>query len=62
MKYMKLSLLLIYALIITINVSSAALSEGEAAPDFTLTTTAGEEITLSDYRGQVVILHFWKSN
>lgn len=62
MKYMKLSLLLIYALVITINVSSAALNKGEAAPDFTLATNAGEEITLSDYRGQVVILHFWKSN
>jgi len=34
---------------------------GAAAPDFTLTTLDGEAITLSDYRGSVVLLDFWAS-
>jgi len=40
----------------------AGLKPGDTAPDFTLPTTTDEEVTLSDFRGQIVILHFWKSN
>ncbi|WP_321372260.1 TlpA disulfide reductase family protein [uncultured Desulfuromusa sp.] len=32
---------------------------GEVAPDFTLTNMQGEEVTLSQFRGKVVILNFW---
>ncbi|MCO5183588.1 MAG: TlpA family protein disulfide reductase [Anaerolineae bacterium] len=32
---------------------------GHLAPEFTLTTTTGETVSLSDYRGQVVVLNFW---
>ncbi len=32
---------------------------GNLAPDFTASTTDGGEITLSDYRGNVVLLDFW---
>ena len=34
-------------------------SEGEPAPDFTLTTLEGKEVSLSDYKGKKVILNFW---
>lgn len=32
---------------------------GEMAPDFTLPTLSGEEVTLSKLRGSVVVLDFW---
>lgn len=32
---------------------------GRVAPDFTLTTVAGEEVQLSALRGQPVVLNFW---
>lgn len=35
-------------------------TSGEA-PDFTLITYTGESITLSDLRGQVVVVNFWAS-
>lgn len=34
---------------------------GHLAPDFTLPTIFGEAHTLSDYRGQPVVLNFWAS-
>jgi len=33
--------------------------EGEAAPDFTLTTDTGERVKLSDFRGSPVVLYFY---
>lgn len=35
------------------------LAKGEMAPDFELTTLAGEPVKLSDYKGKKVILNFW---
>ena len=32
---------------------------GREAPDFTLKSTAGQNLRLSEYRGQVVLLNFW---
>ena len=34
-------------------------SEGEPAPDFTLTSDAGEPVSLSDFRGKPVVLYFY---
>ncbi|MCB8987704.1 MAG: redoxin domain-containing protein [Ardenticatenaceae bacterium] len=34
---------------------------GHLAPDFTLANTFGETYTLSEYRGQPVVLNFWAS-
>lgn len=33
--------------------------EGDLAPDFTLRTDAGEDLTLSDLRGRPVVLYFY---
>jgi cytochrome c biogenesis protein CcmG/thiol:disulfide interchange protein DsbE len=41
--------------------SSVALPRSGPAPDFTLTSFAGETITLSGLRGQVVVINFWAS-
>ena len=35
------------------------LSEGDAAPDFTLPDQDGNEVTLSDLRGETVVLYFY---
>jgi peroxiredoxin Q/BCP len=35
------------------------LSEGDQAPDFTLPDQSGEPVTLSDLRGQTVVLYFY---
>jgi thioredoxin-dependent peroxiredoxin len=35
------------------------LAEGDAAPDFTLPDQNGEEVTLSDLRGQTVVVYFY---
>jgi peroxiredoxin Q/BCP len=34
-------------------------SEGDKAPDFTLQTDDGREVSLSDYRGEKVVLYFY---
>ncbi len=55
------------ALILTI-LSTAVIGEDpdrepeDKAPDFSLMSVTGDSISLSDFAGKVVILHFWKSN
>ena len=34
---------------------------GDRVPDFTLTTFDGEQIAITDLRGQVVLINFWAS-
>ncbi|QFU93455.1 thioredoxin-dependent thiol peroxidase [Amycolatopsis sp. YIM 10] len=38
---------------------SERLSPGDAAPDFTLPDSAGNKVSLSDFRGQYVIVYFY---
>ena len=38
---------------------SAELGSGRAAPDFRLDSLAGQSVTLSQYKGNVVLLNFW---
>jgi peroxiredoxin Q/BCP len=40
-------------------VFSAMLEEGQAAPDFELTSDSGAQVKLSDFRGQPVVLYFY---
>src|SRR5437773_6988378 len=35
------------------------IQEGQPAPDFTLTSDAGESVSLSDFRGKPVVLYFY---
>ena len=37
------------------------LHTGDTAPDFSAPDTAGVYHSLSDFRGQVVVLNFWRS-
>jgi peroxiredoxin len=39
--------------------AAEALEVGQQAPDFTLPDVAGNEVSLSGYRGQPVIVNFW---
>jgi peroxiredoxin Q/BCP len=42
--------------------NTAGIEVGQAAPDFTLPASNGEQISLSQYRGQKVILYFYPKN
>jgi len=55
---MKTLLLLIGMLITPLTI--AVTTEGSAS-NFTLKSTSGENIRLSEYRGQVVLINFWAS-
>jgi hypothetical protein len=54
--------LLLLVLLGAASAVQAALPPGTTAPDFTLPTTSDSTLSLTQFRGQVVILAFWKSN
>lgn len=41
------------------NPANEGLGQGNTAPNFTLTTLEGEEVSLSDYKGKKVVLNLW---
>lgn len=51
--------LLIVAALFVWQVVGRSINANSGAPDFTLKNQHGEKISLSDYRGKVVILNFW---
>ena len=52
-------LILIVMILLAASASCRAQEAGEIPPDFTATDIAGEELTLSDLKGHVVLLDFW---
>ncbi len=36
--------------------------EGQPAPDFTLESDAGEQVTLSQFRGKPIVLYFYPAD
>ncbi len=58
---MRLLLLFLAALAAALPVAAASRLKGQAAPDFVLKSLSGENIRLSEFRGQVVLINFWAS-
>jgi len=54
-----LALIASVVIVLTLGWLSRSSATPEEAPDFSIETTEGESFTLSDYRGQTVVLNFW---
>lgn len=52
-KSITVSILFISTFLLSLN------SYADAAPDWTLKDTKGNEVSLKDYHGKILILHFW---
>ena len=59
-RHMKAWLGMIAAVVLATSAVSAGLKQS-SAPDFTLKSNEGENIRLSEYRGEVVLINFWAS-
>jgi peroxiredoxin len=58
MKIKNLTLGLLVSMMAATSLASSSL-EGHAAPDFALKSSSGENLRLSEYRGEVVMVNFW---
>jgi len=58
MKIKNLVLALLATVFAATSLASSGL-EGQAAPDFVLKSSTGENLRLSEYRGDVVMINFW---
>ena len=58
MKIKNLTLGLMITVIAATSLASSGL-EGQSAPDFALKSSTGENLRLSEYRGDVVMINFW---
>ncbi len=59
MKHLRLCLLLALTLTLPVQAAGQDPDEKVPAPQFRLTTLQGAPASLSDYRGQVILLNFW---
>ncbi len=58
MKIKNLTLGLLVTVFAATSLASSGL-EGQVAPDFALKSSSGENLRLSEYRGDVVMINFW---
>ncbi len=58
MKIKNLTLGLLVSVLAATSLASSGL-EGQVAPDFALKSSTGENLRLSEYRGDVVMINFW---
>lgn len=58
-KHLVLTILAGTLLLSTLTSPAAMPAIGSPAPDFTLRSSAGKNLKLSEYRGQVVMINFW---
>ena len=58
MKIKNLTFGLLLSVIAATSLASSGL-EGRSAPDFALKSSTGENLRLSEYRGEVVMVNFW---
>lgn len=62
MKSRYLSLVVVFlVLVVLVPLTPIKAQENPLVPDFTLRTKDGEEVSLSDYKGKIVVLNFWAS-
>ena len=61
-KYLLMIMAITAAMALTITACTPACPEiGGKAPDFTLETVDGENLSLSDFRGKAIIINFWST-
>ena len=54
-------LIAVLAFIVVRSMQDRVIEAGNSAPGFTITTDQGKPLSLADYSGKVVVLHFWAS-
>ena len=58
MKLKKLIIALVFSVFAASSLASSGM-EGQLAPDFALKSSTGENLRLSEFRGDVVMINFW---
>ena len=58
MKLKNTIIALVFSVFVASSLASSGL-EGQPAPDFALKSSTGENLRLSEYRGDVVMINFW---
>ncbi|MDA2922116.1 TlpA family protein disulfide reductase [Patescibacteria group bacterium AH-259-L07] len=59
MKKTVLGILVLMVLFGGLTIAQDAVEKGKSAPDFTLEDLKGNKVSLSDFKGKVILLNFW---